>query len=184
MTHRYFFWIDGEEVEIYKNGLLYKFDGEKRCNFKNNIERFWKKWEENSAFIPECSDVDFVFLGRDKSAIDELRNYPENNYKWSKNGEFTFADLKAVLQDKKVKKFCVDTGDNKFFFKKNSYEYTKIPKDSKLEIIYLVGNCLKTDFILKEDSDIEEEVSMVKSNIGEKSAFVKLFENKMKEYKA
>lgn len=181
MVYRYFFWIDGEEVEIYKNGLLYKFDGEKTYNYKSDIEGFWKKWEENSAFIPDGSQVDFVFIGKDKSVIEELKKYPETNYSWDKEGEFSFDDLKALLQDKPLKKFCVDTGEKMFFFQKHNDGYRKIAKDSSLEVIYVVGEGKIKDFNTQDDFS-EEEIETSAKKSGRSTAFIKMFENNLKRW--
>ena len=65
--HRYFFWIQDNFIEIYKEGKIERYDGEDRI-YINNLEDFWKKWEKNSKIILSRDKVDFTFL------IDERIN--------------------------------------------------------------------------------------------------------------
>ena len=59
--HRYFFWIEDNFIEIYKNGNLEKYEGEEKL-YIDNFETFWEKWKKNSKIIASRDAIDFTFL--------------------------------------------------------------------------------------------------------------------------
>ena len=70
-VHRYFFWIEDNVIEIYKNGNLEKYEGEERL-YVDKFETFWEKWKKNSKIIASRDAIDFTFLVDKKVNKDDL----------------------------------------------------------------------------------------------------------------
>lgn len=90
--HKYFFWIEDNFIEIYKDGKLEKYDGEEKT-YINKLDEFWKKWEKNSKIILSRDKVNFTFLIDEK--IDR-RSLFESIEKYQKDFSYEFSseDLK------------------------------------------------------------------------------------------
>lgn len=181
MTHKYFFWIENDSIEIYKNGKIQKYKGEEKFALSNGIENFWETWKENSAFISDDM-VCFAFLGKDKSIIENIKKYCED-FKINENESFTFGDLKLVLSNKKLNKFSLSFNEKEFYYQKTEYSYNKIPREADLEKIYVVGNISIKDILLSEQIDVQTEEYETSKNIKNKSKVVSFFESKMNNYK-
>ena len=102
--HRYFFWIEDNFIEIYKDGKLERYDGEDRT-YIDNLENFWKKWESNSRIMLSDEKIDFTFLVDEKTDRENLLNSIEKyNYEIDLSPEFSSEDLKKILDIKNIKK--------------------------------------------------------------------------------
>ena len=92
--HRYFFWIEDNFIEIYKNGNLEKYEGEEKL-YIDNFKTFWEKWKKNSKIIASRDAIDFTFLVDKKVNKDNLI---ENlDIKDFKTIVFEFNDQKKVI---------------------------------------------------------------------------------------
>ena len=100
--HRYFFWIQDNFIEIYKEGKIERYDGEDRI-YINNLEDFWKKWEKNSKIILSRDKVDFTFLIDERINRENLLKSIEK-YTKDFSSEFSSEDLKKILDIKNIKK--------------------------------------------------------------------------------
>lgn len=179
--HKYFFWIEDDSIETYKDGKIQKYKGEKKFSISNGIKIFWEIWKENSAFISDDLTY-FIFLGKDNVEIKKIKKYCED-LKKSEEEIFTFEDLKKILNNKKIGKFVLNLGDEELFFIKTEYGYNKIPREDNLEKIYIVGdNITKNSFLTEEIYSQNEENNSDDQN-KKQSKLVSFFENKMNNYK-
>ena len=121
--HRYFFWIEDNFIEIYKDGKLERYDGEDRTYVKK-LDDFWKKWESNSKIILSDEKIDFTFL------IDE----------------------KIDKESKNIKKVRFKYNDEELTIVKTEEKYIKAELDDDLIKISILGNNVNVD-ILKEISN-------------------------------
>lgn len=154
-VHRYFFWIEDEELEIYKNRKLIQYKGEKKYNYTNGIESFFEVWKENSAY-EDGDKIDFVFIGMNQEKIGEFLSFCKR-FPLEKDGEFCFEDLKSILDEKKLKRFSVEVGNNEYYFEKTEFNYNKISKDDNLEKIYILGENIKDKLFFNELGTMEIE---------------------------
>lgn len=180
-THKYFFWIEDDSIEVYKNGKIQKYKGEEKFSISNGIEIFWETWKENSAFISDDL-IYFIFLGKDKAKIERIKKYCED-FKKSEKETFNFEDLKKILNNKKIGKFVLNLDDEELFFIKTEYGYNKIPREDNLEKIYIAGdNITKNSFSTEEIYSQNEENNSDHQN-KKQSKLISLFESKMNNYK-
>jgi len=99
--HRYFFWIEDNFIEIYKNGNLEKYEGEEKL-YIDNFETFWEKWKKNSKIIASRDAIDFTFLIDKKvNKGDLLKSLV--TYKKENEINFSSEDLKKILDIKDFK---------------------------------------------------------------------------------
>ena len=165
---RYFFWLENGYIEIYDNGQLQRYGGEKQCCYRDDIEGFWKRWEDNSAFV-ENGSVDFIFAGEDADEVERVRDYCEERYNFSSEEPFTFEELETVISDKELDEFCIDTGKDLFYMQRIGDDYEKIPDKKGLKKIYVAGSNIGENFLIgknmaKSEPEIRE-VSKVESPI-------------------
>lgn len=147
--HRYFFWIEDNFIEIYKDGKLERYDGEDRT-YINNLDDFWKKWESNSRIILSSEKIDFTFLIDEKTDRENLLNSIEKyTSKMDFSSEFSSEDLKKILDNKNIKKARFSYNDEEIVIVKTEDKYieTELVNDSTK--IFILGNNVNTD-ILKE----------------------------------
>lgn len=151
--HRYFFWVDDNEIEVYKNGKSVLYRGEKNIDYSQGIEKFFEMWEDNSAYITG-EPVDFTFVGKKKENLEKFVEFCEK-FPTDMNVQFTFENLKSVIDDKDLKKFCIEVEDKQYFLQKTEYNYSKVPKDIDLEKIYVCGKNIKENLLSEGSSDME-----------------------------
>ena len=174
MIHRYFFWIEDKELELYdKNGKSVKYKGEKKIDYSNSINDFFESWKNISGYDDE-DFVDFTFIGEKKKNIQDFINYCEI-FSSDSNKEFTFEDLKSILDDKNLKKFCVETESNQYFLQKTEFNYNKIPKDLSLKKIYVFGKNIKENLFSKDMLNIE-----IQTKTSSKSEMASFFTKRLK----
>ena len=115
--HRYFFWIEDNFIEIYKNGNLEKYEGEEKL-YIDNFENFWEKWKKNSKIIASRDAIDFTFLIDKKVNKDDLLKGLDN-YKKEKEEDFFY------VWRNYIKKNYIDF-EIDFFVKNENNTYEKI----------------------------------------------------------
>ena len=127
-VHRYFFWIEDNFIEIYKNGNLEKYEGEERL-YIDNFKTFWEKWKKNSKIIASRDAIDFTFLVDKKVNKDDLI---ENLDIYKKETEVNFSseDLQKLLDIKDFKTIVFEFNDQK-----------KVITKTKFSINLVVINC-------------------------------------------
>jgi hypothetical protein len=150
--HRYFFWIEDNFIEIYKDGKLERYDGEDRTYVKK-LDDFWKKWESNSKIILSDEKIDFTFLIDEKIDKENLFNSIEKYAtKRDLSSEFSSEDLKKILDSKNIKKVRFKYNDEELTIVKTEEKYIKAELDDDLIKISILGNNVNVD-ILKEISN-------------------------------
>lgn len=174
--HKYIFWIENKKVQIYKDGNIERYKGEDFVDFSKGIENFWNNWEENSCFLKD-DFVDFIFIGKDKNEINNFIDY-SSKYKKYINKNFKFKDLKKILENKKLNKFVISTKYRDYFFKKGEDRYFKVPKEKKLETIFIIGENVAEDICAEEKIDFKRECKTDEKE----SKMTAFFKNKLKEY--
>ena len=154
-VHRYFFWIEDTNIEVYKNGKVVPYRGEKKVDYSNGIKNFFVTWEDNSAYI-DGNLVDFTFIGKRKENLEKFIKFCEK-YPADTSTQFTFENLKSVIDDKDLKKFCVEVGEKQYFLQKTEFNYNRIPKNTELEKIYIYGKNIKENLLSDgiEDMNIQ-----------------------------
>ena len=145
--HRYFFWIQDNFIEIYKEGKIERYDGEDRI-YINNLEDFWKKWEKNSKIILSRDKVDFTFLIDERINRENLLKSIEK-YTKDFSSEFSSEDLKKILDIKNIKKVIFNFNKEEVAIAKTIEKYVETEFDEELIKIFLLGNN-KNEDILKE----------------------------------
>ena len=145
--HRYFFWIEDNFIEIYKDGKLERYDGEERT-YINKLDEFWKKWEKNSKIILSRDKVNFTFLIDEKIDRESLFESIEK-YQKDFSCEFSSEDLKKVLDNKNIKKVIFNFNKQEISIAKTLEKYVEIESDDDLIKIFILGNNINKD-ILKE----------------------------------
>lgn len=147
--HRYFFWIEDNFIEIYKEGKLERYDGEDRT-YINNLDDFWKKWESNSRIILSSEKIDFTFLIDEKTDRENLLNSIEKyTSKMDFSSEFSSEDLKKILDSKNIKKARFNYNDEEITIVKTEDKYMETEFVDDSTKIFILGNNVNTD-ILKE----------------------------------
>ena len=150
--HRYFFWIEDNFIEIYKDGKLERYDGEDRT-YINNLENFWKKWESNSRIMLSDEKIDFTFLVDEKTDRENLLNSIEKyNYEIDLSPEFSSEDLKKILDIKNIKKVIFNYNNEEITIAKTEEKYMETEFEDELTKIFILGNNINED-ILKEISN-------------------------------
>ena len=124
--HRYFFWIEDNFIEIYKNGKLEKYEGEERL-YIDDFETFWEKWKKNSKIITSRDAIDFTFLIDKKVDRNELLRHLDI-YRNLKKTIFVFNEQKKVLT-------------------KSNGKYFESEFDEKLPEIILFGDNIDNDVL-------------------------------------
>lgn len=152
-VHRYFFWIEDTNIEVYKNGKAVPYRGEKKVDYSNGIKNFFVTWEDNSAYI-DGNLVDFIFIGKRKENLEKFIKFCEK-YPADTSTQFTFENLKSVIDDKDLKKFCVEVGEKQYFLQKTEFNYNRIPKNTELEKIYIYGKNIKENLLSDGIEDME-----------------------------
>lgn len=145
--HRYFFWIEDNFIEIYKDGKLERYDGEEKT-YINKLDEFWKKWEKNSKIILSRDKVNFTFLIDEKTNRESLFESIEK-YQKDFSYEFSSEDLKKVLDNKNIKKVIFNFNKQEISIAKTLEKYVEIESDDDLIKIFILGNNINKD-ILKE----------------------------------
>lgn len=145
--HKYFFWIEDNFIEIYKDGKLEKYDGEEKT-YINKLDEFWKKWEKNSKIILSRDKVNFTFLIDEKidrgSLFESIEKYQKDF-----SCEFSSEDLKKVLDNKNIKKVIFNFNKQEISIAKTLEKYVETESDDDLIKIFILGNNINKD-ILKE----------------------------------
>ena len=174
--HRYFFWIQDNFIEIYKEGKIERYDGEDRI-YINNLEDFWKKWEKNSKIILSRDKVDFTFLIDERINRENLLKSIEK-YTKDFSSEFSSEDLKKILDIKNIKKVIFNFNKEEVAIAKTIEKYVETEFDEELIKIFLLGNNINED-ILKEilNQRVEEKEEEIEEGILE-SYFKEIWKNK------
>lgn len=155
--HRYFFWIEDNEIEIYKNGKQVLYRGEKRIDYSTGIANFFDTWKENSAYI-DGDFVDFIFIGSEKEELEKFVEFCKD-FIYAPDIKFTFEDLKNILDNKKnLKKFCLNIEKKEYFLQKTEFNYNRIPKNKDLTKIYVYGDNIEENFLSEGITDLEIEI--------------------------
>ena len=145
--HKYFFWIEDNFIEIYKDGKLEKYDGEEKT-YINKLDEFWKKWEKNSKIILSRDKVNFTFLIDEKidrgSLFESIKKY-QKDFSY----EFSSEDLKKILDIKNIEKVIFNFNKEEVAIAKTIEKYVETEFDEELIKIFLLGNNINKD-ILKE----------------------------------
>lgn len=136
--HRYFFWIENNFIEIYKNGNLEKYEGEEKL-YINNFETFWEKWKKNSKIILSYDAIDFTFLIDNKVNKDDLLKGLDG-YKKESEINFSFEDLKKILDAKNFKTIVFEFNDQKKVLTKTKGKYVESEFEENLPEITLFGD--------------------------------------------
>ena len=134
--HRYFFWIEDNFIEIYKNGNLEKYEGEERL-YIDNFKTFWEKWKKNSKIIASRDAIDFTFLVDKKVNKDDLI---ENLDIYKKETEVNFSseDLKKILDIKDFKTIVFEFNSQKKVLTKAKGRYVESEFEENLPEITLL----------------------------------------------
>ena len=136
--HRYFFWIENNFIEIYKNGNLEKYEGEEKL-YINNFETFWEKWKKNSKIILSRDAIDFTFLIDKKVNKDDLLKGLDI-YKKEKEINFSSEDLKNLLNVKDFKTIVFEFNNQKKVLTKTKGRYVESEFEEDLPEITLFGD--------------------------------------------
>lgn len=136
--HRYFFWIENNFIEIYKNGNLEKYEGEEKL-YINNFETFWEKWKKNSKIILSRDAIDFTFLIDNKVNKDDLLKGLDS-YKKESEINFSSEDLKKILDAKNFKTIVFEFNDQKKVLTKTKGRYVESEFEEDLPEITLFGD--------------------------------------------
>lgn len=175
---RYFFWIEENQLELYNNGKLEKYNGEKFTDISLGVKKFFEIWKENSAYIDERDYVDFIFIGENKEKLEKFRSFAEV-FEYKSEKKFDFKELKNIIQEKNLGKFCLNINDEKeYFLQKTEFKYNKILKSNDLKTIYVFGNNISTNFLSNGITDMNIEVK--DSN---KSKMAEFFNKELEGYK-
>lgn len=164
-VHRYFFWIEDSDIEVYKNGKVVPYKGEKKVNYSTGIENFFITWEDNSAYI-DGDLVDFTFIGKKRENLEKFMKFCEK-FSTDMSTKFVFDDLKSVINDKNLKKFCVEVGEKQYFLQKTEFNYNRISKNTELEKIYIYGKNIKDNLFSNIIEDMEIKTKDTAKNINE-----------------
>lgn len=167
--YRYFFWIEDNELEVYKNGKIVLYKGERKVDYSQGIDSFFELWKENSAYIPEAL-TDFIFIGKKKENLEKFTEYCEK-FPFDTSKQFTFENLKSVIDDKNLKKFCIEVGDKQYFLQKTEYNYNRIPRDIDLEKIYVYGKNIKENLLSEDNSDMEIQTKNINETESDMASF-------------
>lgn len=171
--HRYFFWIEDSEIEVYKNGKSVLYRGEKKIDYSQGIEEFFENWKENSAYI-SGEEIDFTFIGKKEENLEKFKEFCEK-FPANMNTPFTFENLKQVINEKELKKFCVKVGEKEYCLQKTEFNYNRITKNMNLEKIYILGNNIQENFLSEGVSDMEVQTKNIKE-----SGMASFFRSKLK----
>ena len=136
--HRYFFWIEDNFVEIYKNGNLEKYEGEEKL-YVDKFETFWEKWKKNSKIIASRDAIDFTFLIDNKVNKDDLLKGLDG-YKKESEINFSSEDLKKILDAKNFKTIVFEFNDQKKVLTKTKGKYVESEFEENLPEITLFGD--------------------------------------------
>ena len=136
--HRYFFWIENNFIEIYKNWNLEKYEGEEKL-YINNFETFWEKWKKNSKIILSRDAIDFTFLIDNKVNKDDLLKGLDS-YKKESEINFSSEDLKKILDAKNFKTIVFEFNDQKKVLTKTKGRYVESEFEEDLPEITVFGD--------------------------------------------
>ena len=162
--HRYFFWIEDNFIEIYKNGSLEKYEGEERL-YIDNFKTFWEKWKKNSKIIASCDAIDFTFLIDKKVNKDNLI---ENLDIYKKETEVNFSseDLKKLLDIKDFKTIVFEFNDQKKVITKTKGRYIESEFEENLPEITLFGENIDEDILNNlANQRVEEKKNKVEAGL-------------------
>lgn len=151
--YRYFFWVEETEIEVYKNGKLIPYRAEKKANYSKGLDVFFDLWKDTASYI-DGEAVDFTFIGKNKKILEKFIEFC-NQFPYNSNTQFTFENLKSVIDDKDLKKFCVEVGEKQYFLQKTEFNYNRIPKNTELEKIYIYGKNIKENLLSDGIEDME-----------------------------
>lgn len=155
MVSKYFFWIEDGNVEIYKDGKLEKFSGEESYSYIEDIQGFWKKWEENAGFIPGKHSVNFTFIGPVQKEIEEFESYPKKNYLFSKEEDVSFEDVKIVFERRDKERFLIKANEKIVCMERCWNNYNRIPKTKDCLEIYVIGDNVNDNFFDSENMSLD-----------------------------
>lgn len=168
-VYRYFFWVEDNEIEIYKNGKSVLYRGEKNIDYSQGVEKFFELWEDNSAYITG-EPIDFTFVGKKKENLEKFIEYCEK-FPVDISKKFTFENLRSVIDDKILKNFCIEVGDKQYFLQKTEYNYNRIPRDINLEKIYIYGKSIKENLLFEDNSEMEIQTKNINETESEMASF-------------
>lgn len=173
-VHRYFFWIEETEVEVYRNGKIVPFKAEKKVNYSTGLKKFFELWEDTASYI-EGQSVDFIFIGKNKEYLETFAEFCEK-FPYDMSTEFNFENLKSVIDDKKLDKFCIETEEEQYFLQKTEFNYNRIPKNTSLEKIYILGKNVKKNLFSENMLDME-----IQTKNTNESSMASFFRKKLKD---
>lgn len=162
--HRYFFWIEDNFIEIYKNGKLEKYEGEEKL-YIDNFETFWKKWEKNSKIITSRDAIDFTFLVDKKVDKDNLLKNLDI-YKKETEMNFSSEDLKKILDYKDFKTIVFIFNEQKKALTKTKGRYVESEFEEYFPEITLFGDNIDEDILNNlSNQRVEEKKNKVEAGL-------------------
>ena len=162
--HRYFFWIEDNFIEIYKNGNLEKYEGEEKL-YINNFKTFWEKWKKNSKIKASRDAIDFTFLIDKKVDKDGLLK-DLDIYKKENEINFSFEDLKKILDVKDFKTIVFEFNNQKKVITKAKGRYIESELEEDLPEITLFGENIDEDILNNlANQRVEEKKNKVEAGL-------------------
>ena len=143
--HRYFFWIEDNFIEIYKNGNLEKYEGEEKL-YIDDFKTFWEKWKKNSKIIASRDAIDFTFfIDKKVNRNDLLKDL--DIYKRESEISFSSEDLKKILDFKDFKTIVFIFNEQKKVLTKTKGKYLESEFEENLPEIALFGENIDEDVL-------------------------------------
>ena len=162
--HRYFFWIEDNFIEIYKNGNLEKYEGEEKL-YIDDFKTFWEKWKKNSKIIASRDAIDFTFLVDKKvNKGDLLKNL--DIYKKETEMNFSSEDLKKILDIKNIEKVIFNFNKEEVAIAKTIEKYVESEYEEDLPEILLFGENIDEDILNNlANQRVEEKKNKVEAGL-------------------
>lgn len=162
--HRYFFWIEDNFIEIYKNGNLEKYEGEEKL-YIDDFKTFWEKWKKNSKIIASRDAIDFTFFIDKKVNRDDLLK-DLDIYKKESEISFSSEDLKKILDFKDFKTIVFIFNEQKKVLTKTKGKYLESEFEEDLPEIALFGENIDEDVLNNlANQRVEEKKNKVEAGL-------------------
>ena len=162
--HRYFFWIEDNFIEIYKNGNLEKYEGEEKL-YIDDFKTFWEKWKKNSKIIASRDAIDFTFFIDKKVNRDDLLK-DLDIYKKESEINFSSEDLKKILDCKDFKTIAFIFNEQKKVLTKSKGKYLESEFEEDLPEITLFGDNIDEDVLNNlANQRVEEKKNKVEAGL-------------------
>ncbi|MEX6493762.1 hypothetical protein [Fusobacterium animalis] len=162
--HRYFFWIEDNFIEIYKNGNLEKYEGEEKL-YIDDFKTFWEKWKKNSKIIASRDAIDFTFfIDKKVNRNDLLKDL--DIYKRESEISFSSEDLKKILDCKEFKTITFVFNEQKKVLTKTKGKYLENEFEENLPEIALFGENIDEDVLNNlANQRVEEKKNKVEAGL-------------------